>query len=335
MIEALRNVTPYTVVLPITWPSTSTTRTSAQYRCDVESMIIATSKLWLPWTTDIAQAGYAITGDGDFDGWSPNGDYLAAGVHNSQVYYTCEDLEAAGYLYYSAGGTWQLAKDVDQPEGQYWESASIEGEYAGTGYTTGTPVSTAITAHTYEYVVSGDGTGPDGDCAAQYAAAGTHNGQPYYQSIYPASWYLWYDSDNELWVISAALDSATNSWSAATIEGTYEPNGTYTGNPIVAAPSWPTDTVYGNAGDLAATEDCYVQAWINEREIIAASPALHVFGSQALDAAVIHGIRSVRPFPFTLRRGDLLRLLFESRAPFLGRDSVTGHLALHGYRSAD
>lgn len=75
---------------------------------------------------------------------------------------------------------------------------------------------------------------PNPDCTGEYAEAGIYNGKVYY-TRYDLGFYIWKISFTDQYKISAVLDEPTNYWKSLKnhLLGTYNPNGSSTGNPVV------------------------------------------------------------------------------------------------------
>lgn len=189
----------------------------------------------------------------------------------------------------------------------------------------------------HDLEISGDGDHYSaGSPNGYYDESDGYNGLPsYYCAETDMDIYAGDETPN-YWCLGPHLSIPSYLWILETTShiGTYVTVGEATGSAIVAAGPEAVEgsTTPYNAADLSLAEDAYVQGWIGDREIIAPSPARHIFGCQAYAEDVLAGKSAIRPFPFTLRRGDILRLLVESRSPFLGKADVSGHLVLHGYR---
>lgn len=72
--------------------------------------------------------------------------------------------------------------------------------------------------------------------AGVYTWAGEYNGQMYFRRA-DGAFFIWWNTSASLWYITALLGTlGTGSWQSPTtaVVGTYTPNGTYTGNPVVA-----------------------------------------------------------------------------------------------------
>ena len=84
------------------------------------------------------------------------------------------------------------------------------------------------------YTITGDGNpSPNG----HYFENGVYNGEPCYEREDGAFW-IWWNSTFEYWAISVAPDDeVAGTWSLAVggPPGEYSPQGTYTGNAVVAA----------------------------------------------------------------------------------------------------
>lgn len=78
--------------------------------------------------------------------------------------------------------------------------------------------------------------GPDPDCQGPYAYAGKHNDESYY-SRDAGGWFIWWDTDNFNWTISAVLGDATPPiWTRPDpMTGTYTPWPPAAGRPVVVA----------------------------------------------------------------------------------------------------
>ena len=84
-----------------------------------------------------------------------------------------------------------------------------------------------------DYDVTGDGNpSPNGE----YWYAGEHTGNPYYRRT-DSAYFLYYHIPLVGWVLSTVLGGHGNGWWQRVdgIEGSYNPNAPYTGNPVVAA----------------------------------------------------------------------------------------------------
>lgn len=159
--------------------------------------------------------------------------YFYAGTYDDKPYYS---RGGAWFLWWDGpGGEWHITAILGEDGPGYWYSRHGNlvdvydpgGEYAGIATVAAGPHTPLVA----DYHVAGD-IEPNAVC--NYSVEGAYNDKPYYRRN-DGAWSIWWDAEDEWWIISQAPGDFTRFWVkyGDPMTGEYEPGSEVTGNPTV------------------------------------------------------------------------------------------------------